>query len=138
MLAIFVAEELERATEQSEDTMLLQYFCDNKYEKRNTAVAILRELVFQLLSLRPKLFDYILPSFKIQEDSLFKQSSFQALWRIFEPMLYDPVLCTAYCVLDGLDECVEGSLEALLKKIKALVSANFNKLTPLYAQFGYC
>ncbi|RDL30694.1 uncharacterized protein BP5553_10039 [Venustampulla echinocandica] len=118
MLAIFLAKELERTA----NTMLLQYFCDNNDEKRNTAVAIIRGLIFQLLQLQPKLFDYILPSFKIQQASLFTSTSFETLWRIFEAMVRDPVIGTMYCVLDGLDECDEDSLEVLLNKLKGLLS----------------
>jgi hypothetical protein len=127
MLSVFLAEQLERRAKDSQNTLFVQYFCDNKDEKRNTAVAILRGLIFQLLRLQSKLFDYILPSFKIQKESLFISSSFEALWRIFESMIRDPVLGTAYCVLDGLDECYEASLELLLKKFKALFTTNCNE-----------
>ena len=127
MLSIFLAEELERTAKCSQDILLLQYFCDNRDEKRRTAMTILRGLIFQLLQSRQKLFDHILPSFKIQKESLFADSSFETLWRIFESMVRDPILGTTYCVLDGLDECDEASLEVLLTKFAALLSAKFNK-----------
>jgi ankyrin repeat protein len=127
MLSIFLAEELERTARLSQNTLFLQYFCDNKDPKRNTAVTIIRGLIFQLLQLRPNLFDFILPSFKIQKESLFTGSSFETLWRIFETMLRDPVLGTVYCVLDGLDECDEASLVVLLKKFRALFSTEFSE-----------
>jgi hypothetical protein len=126
MLSIFLAEELERIAKDSRDTLFLQYFCSDD-PKRNTGVTVLRGLVFQVLQLRPKLFDYILPSFKIQKASLFTGSSFETLWRIFEAMLRDPVLGTIYCVLDGLDECDEASLVVLLKKFRALFSTEFSE-----------
>jgi hypothetical protein len=126
MLTIFLAGELERSANDSEDILFVQYFCNNRDEKRNTATAIIRGLLFQLLSLRPKLFDYILPSFKVQKESLFTGTSFETLWRIFETMVHDPALGTTYCVLDGLDECDEASLEWLLKKFKALFSKKSN------------
>ena len=129
MLSIFLAGELERMANDSQDVLFMQYFCDNKDEKRNTATAIMRGLIFQLLSLRPKLFDYILPSFKIQKESLFTGSSFEALWRIFENMCHDPVLGTTYCILDGLDECDEASLELLLKKLKAFFSKKLDEFS---------
>jgi len=120
MLSVFLVEELERTVNDSQNTLLLQYFCDNKDEKRNTAVTVIRGLIFQLLQYRPKLFDHILPSYKIQKESLFNNSSFETLWRIFNTMLRDPVLGTVYCVLDGIDECDETSLQVLLSKLKAL------------------
>jgi len=79
MLAVFLAEELERDANDMQNTLFLQYFCDNKDEKRNTAVTIIRGLIFQLLQFRSKLFDYILPSFKIQKESLFTDSLFETL-----------------------------------------------------------
>ncbi|MCJ1267775.1 hypothetical protein MMC22_007661, partial [Lobaria immixta] len=126
MLSIFLAEELEQTAKHPQDILFLQYFCDNKDEKRNTATTIIRGLIFQLLQLRKKLFDYILPTFKIQKNSLFAGSSFEALWKIFESMVRDPILGTAYCVLDGLDECDEASLEVLLEKFAVLFSAKTN------------
>ena len=120
MLSIFLAEELERDKKK----LFLQYFCDNKDEKRNTAVAVLRGLIWQLLQLRPKLFDHILPDFKIQKTSLF---SLETLWRIFERMLCDPTLEVTYCVLDGVDECDTASLEILLGKFTTLLSPKTDK-----------
>jgi Ankyrin repeats (3 copies)/NACHT domain len=125
MLSIFLAEELERCVKESQDALFVQYFCDNKDERRNTAVAILRGLIWQLLKRRPQLKNHILPSFKDRDTSQLV-TSFDSLWRIFETMVRDPVLGTAYCVLDGLDECDEASLEWLLKKFKALFSTKSN------------
>ena len=127
MLSIFLAEELERIAKHSPNVSLLQYFCDNKDEKRKTAVTVVRGLIFQLLQSRRKLFDYILPGFKIQKESLFTDSSFETLWRIFKSMVCDPILGTTYCVLDGLDECDEASLELLLRKFATLLSAKSNE-----------
>jgi Cdc6-like AAA superfamily ATPase len=126
MLSIFLAEELEQQMKGLKDALFIQYFCDSKDEKRNTAVTIIRGLLFQLLLLRPELFDYILPAFKVQKETLFGDSSFEALWRILESMIRDPALGTIYCILDGLDECDESSLEVLLKKFKALFSMKSN------------
>ena len=128
MLSIFLAEELEQTAKRTQDRLFLQYFCDNKDEKRKTAVSIIRGLMFQLLQSRQKLFDHILPSFRIQKHSLFNDSSFETLWRIFESMVRDPLIGTAYCVLDGLDECDEPSSEVLLNKFAALLSSKTNRL----------
>jgi ankyrin repeat domain-containing protein 50 len=126
MLSIFLAEELERRVKESQGALFVQYFCDNRDEKRNTAVAILRGLIWQLLKRRPELSIHILPSFKDRDRSQLI-SSFNSLWRIFETMVRDPVLGTAYCVLDGLDECDAVSLEVLLKRFKALFSTKVNE-----------
>ena len=120
MLSIFLAEELEQTARISPNKLFLQYFCDNKDEKRNTAVTVIRALIYQLLQSCRKMFNHILPTFKTQRQSLL---SFETLWRIFERMVCDPDLETTYCVLDGLDECDEPSLEILLGKFVALLSA---------------
>ncbi len=122
MLSIFLTEELERITKDSQDAVLLEYFCDNKDDRRNTADGIIRGLLYQLLILRPNLFHHILPVFKIQKESLFTASSFESLWRIFESSVCDPLVGNIYCVVDGLDECDGTSLEVLLKRLKALFS----------------
>ena len=117
MLSIYLAEHLESTLK---DVPLLQYFCDNKDERRNTAVTVLRGLLFQLFRLRPELMTYILPIFEIRKESLFEHSSFETLWKIFEKILRDLSLGPVYCILDGLDECDSVSLKALLRRIRAL------------------
>jgi hypothetical protein len=52
---------------------------------------------------------------------------FDLLWRIFKTMIYDPVLGTVYCVLDGFDGCDEASLEVLMNKFRALFSIEFTE-----------
>ena len=124
MISIFLAEHLERMTEILPDAVSLEYFCDNKNDRRNTADSIIQGLLFQLLQKRPELINHILPTFEIQQASLFSGSSFESLWRIFVSMTCDPMLRTIYCVLDGLDECDKHSLEVLLRHCKALFSTN--------------
>ncbi len=123
-MSIFLAEGLDRFTKDMPRTVSLEFFCDNKNDKRNTADSIIQGLVFQLLLKRPELINHVLPTFSIQQASLFSGSSFESLWRIFEKMTCDPILRAIYCVLDGLDECDKGSLEVLLRHLKALFSTN--------------
>ena len=104
--------------------MSLEFFCDNKNDKRNTADSIIQGLVFQLLHKKPELIKHVLPTFAVQQASLFSGSSFESLWRIFEEMTCDPMLRTIYCILDGLDECGQASLELLLRHFRALFSKN--------------
>ena len=120
MLSIFLSEELERLASKSHSTIFLEYYCENKDDRRNSATTILRGLLYQLLQSRPNLFKYIIPDFQIQREELFARSSFLSLWKIFRDMLQDPDLRTVYCVLDGLDECDRDSLEMLLNKLKSL------------------
>ncbi|KAF4627871.1 hypothetical protein G7Y89_g10282 [Cudoniella acicularis] len=52
--------------------------------------------------------------------------------RTLETMLRGLVLGPVYCVLDGLDECDEASLEVLLKKFSSLFSTKFSESTACY------
>jgi ankyrin repeat protein len=122
MLSIFLTEELEKIVVQSQDAKLAYFFCDNRNKKRNTAVAMLRGLIFQLIQQHSKLLEHILPVFKVQKEALFSDSSFESLWRIFESMVRDPGIDSVFCVLDGLDECDEHSLEMLTEKLRDFFS----------------
>ncbi|KAI9761527.1 MAG: hypothetical protein M1840_001790 [Geoglossum simile] len=121
MLSIYLTNVLEEFIKPSGGT-LLYYFCDNQDPKRNTPVAILRGLLYQLLEKQSQLFKYILNDFKVQGEELISVSSLNALWRIFTTMLQNSGPQAVLCVLDGLDECEEGSLELFLKKLKDFFS----------------
>ena len=129
MISIFLTEELAKAVEPLEDGELIFYFCDNQDEKRNTAIAILGGLLYQILQKRPKLFRCILSDFQSKEKALYTISSLEALWRIFESMLRDPDFGTTYCVIDGLDECEEGSLQVFITKLSDFFLANGSRPT---------
>jgi hypothetical protein len=108
MLSIFLTEELERISQQTESTMLLFFFCDNQDKKRNTAVAILGGLLYQIVEKRPDLMKrHVLPYFETVE----------TLWIIFRKLLQDPDLGTTFCVLDGLNECDDGSSQAIVANL---------------------
>ena len=47
MLSIFVTQQMEVWANLSKRRVLLHYFCDGRDESRNTAVAILRNLIYQ-------------------------------------------------------------------------------------------
>lgn len=70
--------------------------------------------------------NHVLPGFEIKKESLFTDSSDESLWRIFESVIYNQSLGTIYCVIDGLDECDETSLEFLLRRFEALFSTKIN------------
>ena len=131
MLSIFLTEELAQVVdESSKGAKLIFYFCNNQDEKRNTAIAILRGLLFQILQNRPKLFKFILPDFETEEKTSYTISSVEALWRIFESMFRDPDFGTIYCVLDGLDECDEGSSRVIITKLCDFFLANGSVSAP--------
>ncbi|KFY24519.1 hypothetical protein V493_05189 [Pseudogymnoascus sp. VKM F-4281 (FW-2241)] len=117
-ISIFLTKRL------SESGNVIYFFCDNKDSSRNTAVAILRGLLYQLIGQYPRLLHHVLTPWKVEQDSLF--NSFEGLWRIFQTMLED-LGTDLICVLDGLDECADDSLQKLLRKFEMLFTESIEK-----------
>ncbi|KAH0538358.1 hypothetical protein FGG08_005053 [Glutinoglossum americanum] len=118
MLSIFLTEELEHISRQTKSIILLFFFCVNQDQKRNTAVAILRGLLYQIVEKRPNLIKrHVLPYFETAERRKDTISSLGTLWIIFRKLLQDPDLGTTFCVLDGLDECDDGSSQEIIAKL---------------------
>lgn len=67
MLSIFLTEELEKHIAHTKDSGLLFFFCSAQDEKRNTAVAVLRGLLHQIIVKRPQLIKHALPYFEPPE-----------------------------------------------------------------------
>ena len=118
MLAIYLTQEIERIAKEK-DAVNLYFFCINADDRRNTAVAVLRSLLYQLLEQRPHLVKYAANDFKSVKEAHNTVSIIQTLWRIFSSMLQDAALPPVYCLLDGLDEC-DNSIESLLEKLHDL------------------
>jgi NACHT domain len=122
MMSIFLTEELEGVTLDTDDTKLVFYFCSHQDNKRNTAITILRGLVYQIIVKHPKLAKHVLPYFESPEKAQATLSSLEALWIIFRMLVQDPDLSTTFCVLDGLDECDEGTIRVLVPRIVDIFS----------------
>ncbi|KAL5344358.1 hypothetical protein ACLOAV_010616 [Pseudogymnoascus australis] len=118
MISVFLTEELEGATQNMENAETIFYFCNHQDEKRNTAVAILRGLLQQIITKLPKFAKHALPYFATTEKTEVTLSSLETLWIIFERIVRDVELVgTIYCVLDGLDECDEPTTRVLIPKL---------------------
>jgi hypothetical protein len=121
MLSIFLTEE-QRITQNTEDAELVFYFCSHQDKKRNTATAILRGLLYQIVGGCRKLVKHVLPYFETLEKTQQTLSSLETLWIIFRRFVQDVDLGTMFCVLDGLDECDEDTLRILVPKIVDIFS----------------
>ena len=128
MLSIFLTEELERVTQNMEDAELVFYFCSHQDEKRNTAVAILRGLVHQIITKRPKLAKHVLQYLETEEMIKQTLSSLETLWIMFRRLVQDVDLGTIFCVLDGLDESDESTLRVLVPNIVNMFSPEGSQL----------
>lgn len=118
-ISIFLTQHLEANLVPSGCT-LVYFFCDDKVSTRNTAVNILRGLIYQLVRRHERLLPLLMEHWKVQQGGLFSESSFETLWAIFQGMVSSLVDRPIYCVLDALDECSEASLEPLLFKLKEM------------------
>jgi hypothetical protein len=109
--------ELEKSPVHRGNSIILFYFVDTRKEKRNTAVSILRGLIWTLIEAREDLMEHLLSNFIYQRENLFSQTSIEALWRIFVTMVKDRRAGRVYCLVDGVDECQEDSLRPLIIKL---------------------
>jgi ankyrin repeat protein len=129
MLSIFLTEQLEASAPNAGNTQLVYYFCSHQDEMRNTAVAVLRGLVHQIVTKRPRLIKHALPYFETPERTQQTLSSLETVWIIFSKMVNDPDLEPMFCVLDGLDECDEDTLRVLVPKIVGVLSSKASSST---------
>ena len=120
MISSFLVEELAHLAARSSQMTLIYYFCDDKFEGRRTATAILRGLLLQLLRQRSILFNHIQSHFDISRDSLF--TNFHALWRIFVSIIQDSGAGKVFCLIDALDECEKESRQLFLTDFTKLFS----------------
>lgn len=129
MLSVFLTRELEEHTAGLDNAELAFFFCSAQDKKRNTAVAVLRGLVHQIISKRPQLVKHALPYFETPERTQQSLSSLETLWVIFSKLVTDAGLGTMFCVLDGLDECEESMMKVLLRRIVDLLASTTPSLT---------
>jgi ankyrin repeat protein len=129
MLSVFLTEELERHAACVDSTELAFFFCSAQDEKRNTAAAAIRSLVYQIVSKRPQLVKHALPYFETPERTQQTLSSLEALWLIFGKLIADAEVGKMFCVLDGLDECEESTLRVLLPRIVSFFTSESSSST---------
>ncbi len=107
MISSYLVEELEKRAQFTSDMIFAYYFCDNKDDKRNTVIAIIRELLLQLLRQRSLLFKHIQKDYDQMRHRVF--DDFDALWRILLKLLTDPNAGQIYFLIDALNECDKSS-----------------------------
>jgi Cdc6-like AAA superfamily ATPase len=107
MLSIFLSQELE----QKSKTKTIYFFCRAEHEKRNTAIAVLRGLLWHLTGIYPELVRVLRKNCEpAVKDAL---SSRETLWASFKGLIAVIQSERLYCVIDGLDECDESSQQWL-------------------------
>jgi hypothetical protein len=115
-MAVYLAEELAATFSNTDGGTLAYFFCDSGFDTRNTAISVIKGLLYQLVEQHAKLLDYLLPKFHARGAELF--ASFDALWEIFITMMADENTGRKYCIIDALDECDRESQDTLLQQLE--------------------
>jgi hypothetical protein len=113
----------QTVSDVSSPPLILEFFCDYGDKRRNTALAVLRGLLYQLLDTDNSLYEHILPQFEHWQKNLFSDLHREDLWGIFMKMV-GKVSRQIYFVLDGLDECDNKSIIFLAQKLGGIYSAS--------------
>ncbi len=134
VLSTFLVDELKKKVERSaSDGLFAFYFCTNNEDNRNTAFAILRSLIRQLLSQRKDLLQHVLKEFESKDVAAFKDV--HGLWRMLMSMLKDDDVNNVMLLIDGLDECHDSTRDKLLSDLRRLPKQGFE---PSKARFLIC
>jgi len=121
MLLCGIIDELESAADTGQ---LSYFFCQGTDSQLNSATAVVRGLVYLLVSRYPCLMSPLEKKYDEAGKRLFEdQNAFYALRDIFNAILRDLGLTGAYFVIDALDEC-EHDLPLLLEIIKETTTAS--------------
>lgn len=111
MLLCGIINELESATSSSQ---LSYFFCQGTDAQLNNATAVLRGLIYLLLTQQPHLISHLQTKYDGAGKQLFEDgNAFYALRDIFHDISRDSKLSAAYLVIDALDECEEGRQQLL-------------------------
>ena len=73
MILSYLINEFDKKARFTSDIIFAYYFCDNKDDKRNTIIAIIRGLLLQLLRQRPLLFKHIQEDYDQMRDRAFDE-----------------------------------------------------------------
>ncbi|APA08683.1 hypothetical protein sscle_04g034530 [Sclerotinia sclerotiorum 1980 UF-70] len=113
MLLCGIINELQR----SDETALAYFFCQGTDARINSAVAVLRGLIYMLLDRQPALLSHLQKRYEKAGEQLFKDANtFIALSDILKDILHDKNLKPTILIIDALDEC-QKDLPQLLRLI---------------------
>jgi len=129
MLMIALANELSKSLRQRHEPGALAYFfCQSTDSRLNSAVSVLRGLIFLLVGRDRTLIRYVRDVYDKIGDQLFNgPNALYSLWSILSNILKDSSLPTVYLLIDALDECDDG-LSQFLKLISEYFSESRSKV----------
>jgi hypothetical protein len=105
MLLCGIINELQKSLAKT--SLLSYFFCQATDLRINSAVAVLRGLLYLLVSQQPSLVSHFRQRYDHAGKSLFEDANaWVVLTEVFESVLRDPSLNITYLIVDALDECV--------------------------------
>jgi hypothetical protein len=112
MLLCGIIDELQKSA--ARNTLVSYFFCQATDSRINSAVAVLRGLLYLLVCQQPSLASHVRARHNHAGKALFEDvNAWVALTEIFADVLRDPNLNTTYLIIDALDECVTNLPELL-------------------------
>jgi hypothetical protein len=125
MLLCGIIDELQKPIAIAEADMVSYFFCQATDSRINSATAVLRGLLYLLVSQQPSLASCVRKKSDHAGKNMFEDANaWVALTEIFADVLRNPSLTTTYLIIDALDECVT-DLPKLLDFIAKQSSASF-------------
>jgi len=116
MFSLYLTQELER--KELKNAVVLYYFCLGRELDRRSPTSVLRGLMKLFIHRCGERAEEIVLDLRRKGPSLFRQ--LVALWRMFRNMVNTCSFETVYCVVDGLDECSESSMDDLKSFVEIL------------------
>lgn len=107
MLLCGIIDELQKTTAST--ASVVYFFCQATDSRINSATAVLRGLLYFLVSEQPALTMHVRKRYDQVGRSIFEDANaWIALAETFADVLQDPNLDTTYILIDALDECTTG------------------------------
>jgi hypothetical protein len=113
--------------------LLSFFFCQATDSRINNATAVLRGLIYLLVSQQPALISHVRERYDLAGRRAFEDANaWFVLSGIFAAILQDPALRTTYLIIDALDECVTdltrllelvGQVSCTSSRVKWIVSS---------------
>lgn len=117
MMISLISEVSKRLNDLPGSNVLAYFFCQNTSSDLNTAVSVLRGLIYLLIDQEKKLIRHVRKSYDGAGRQLFEDgNALYALQAVLKDILMDQSLGDVYFMVDALDEC-DSTIHDLLKWI---------------------
>ena len=106
MMIALISEVAKRLNDRPGSNTLAYFFCQNTSDDLNTAVSVLRGLIYLLVDQEKKLIRHVRESYDSAGRRLFEdKNALYALRMVLLNIFRDPKLGNIYLMIDALDEC---------------------------------